>query len=263
MRKFTHSILLMIMFVSAEVHGQAIQNFGVGYNLGIYSAGSINNFIRSYNDVNDLGKNGLSDVRFLHGISLGYQFRINHMYGEVGYGRSFFGTSAKLDFGDKRHMKMRNNEFTVVGGGIIGSGNFRLNIGVGMAGMTSTIHLYTRQRDGSISYGTERLLNGSYSAIVLLGIVKVEAEKQFSDRLALYGGLQFGGAIPGTIFAYNDDNIAKGALSLFNKGAYQLPEDYAYWLSVGPEEYTLQDRPYAEAKFTGITIRTGIRYTLK
>ncbi len=263
MIKVKYSLMLLLLLAVVQVYGQASQNLSVGYNVGAFKATSINNFIRSYNDVNEMGKDGLSEVRFLQGISVGYQLRINRIYGEITYTKSFFGTSANLDFDEKRKMKMRNNEIGILGGGIIGSGDFKVNIGVGAVGMNSTIHFFVRQRDGSNSYGNERLLNGSYNALAFLGTVKVVAVKQISERMSVYGGIQFVGAVRGTSFAYNDDNIAKGAFSSANKGAYQLPEDYEDWLAIGSEEYSLQYKPFVEPRYTGLVFHTGVRYTFQ
>lgn len=237
-------------------------SFGAGLQLNSPLNPSVNKFIDGFNKVNQLGDKGLSKPRLYSGFGIDYRFEINKLFADMSYTQSVFGTRAAVSDGDVRHLRISNRTFEVASGGIIIRDKFNILIGCGMGGGKSIFRLFVKMRDGSTSYGHERVLNGTYSSVMIQALLKTDVVYKLNDRIHLFGNLKYAFTIPGTLFNLNDDNIAKAALGPGFKGAYQLPEDYESWLAMGEINYSLDYRPFVKADWRGPQLNFGIRYQL-
>lgn len=250
------------LFLAPLLHAQYGHSFGFGLQLNSPVNPSVNKFIDGFNKVNQTGDGGLSKPRLYSGFGVDYRFEINKLFADMCYTQSVFGTHAAVTGGDVRHMRISNRLFEVVSGGVIARDKFNILIGCGMGGGKSIFRMFVKMRDGGISYGHERFLNGTYSTFMILALLRTDVVYKLNERMHLFGNLKYAFNIPGTIFNLNDDNIAKGALGYGFKGAYQLPEDYESWLAMGETNYTLDNRPYVKADWRGPQLNFGIRYQL-
>jgi len=198
-----------------------------GPQIGVLNMPDFDTFAESFNRVN---KNELASELEGFGITYGFQVGATYMLSKsIGFHLSYrhHRTSVSADFTDGSTRRFQHDLFTPLNGGLLVRIK-RIDIQPRLGFCEAYIRSSTEYADGTVSFGTERRLNGVYRTFGLFAGLDISGRITLSDRMQLGIGAGWC-AVSGS--DYTEPNVSR---TVDTETVYPigLPTDWQRWLDV-------------------------------
>lgn len=249
------------MLFSSVGRTQMLDVYG-GFNFGTFRNKSFNTFVDSYNSYNSSFGTVEKELKPFH-TCRGLNFDVAvYPFNDMGIGFSYnimrlrAHTSAELSTGT-RHVEQLvrcplNFGFPIKLGPIV--------IHPKMGVTNSDFLVYYEYKDGSMSYGGEKLLNGKYSGFGFIGELSLEIDVAPLDWPV---AISVGGSWTGckAISENTEWNWARSFTPTYYPSG--LPLDYAQWqTTTAAINYTDYDAGYANGNFMSFYLFINLKLRL-
>lgn len=214
-------------------------------------------FVETYNEVT-APKEKLTNFKNAFSFDAGLRFGGNSAYASITYQHTHRRCSATFEFEEQRVFDLYTNAMNfAMGGNIINTsgGKLKLGLDIGLRlGGDIVLTSGYKYRDGFISYGGDKALNGVYNGLISLGC-------EVGTRLnyKLFKGL----CIEASAALMANNNVASSSFTdlsgykALNSGGLQtliFPADYKAYDPVNP------GYPELKAKLNGYKLNLGLAY---
>lgn len=253
-------VFFILAVCSFRFFSQVSFDLSFGPQYGYLFHKSYNTFRASYNDYH---KSELTDPLGALTHNLGGSVLLRCYLNEkislhVGYQQMRSRTSSRFTTGAGRVFLHRYG--TPIYGGVGFSGKRRNSFELSAMFANLEMATYYRYPDKSISYGGEKLLNGTFTTFqAMLSAAYTLRFKKGTSPWSLRAEFQFPLAPPDIIFEYTDSHWARD-LSITPVYMSSIPTDYALFLK-DPINYPVDNTMYVSNRIKYLSV--SVQYTIK